>query len=109
MGETADCVVIGPDEEWVDSPHDLSVDSRRADGFYAQVRTYWPQLPDGALVLGYVGIRPKIHRPDEGSADFLIQGPQQHGIPGLVHLFGIESPGLTSALAIAEMVGAILA
>jgi len=100
---------FGPDEEWVGSPHDLSVDPSRADGFYAQVRTYWPQLPDGALAPGYAGIRPKIHAPHEGSADFVIQGPQQHGIPGLVNLFGIESPGLTSALAIGEMVGAILA
>jgi len=99
---------FGPDEEWVDGPDNLTVDARRADGFYAEIRQYWPQLPDAALAPGYAGIRPKIHSPQEGSADFWIQGPAQHGIAGLVNLFGIESPGLTSALAIGEMVGSIL-
>jgi len=100
---------FGPDEEWIESPDDLTVDPRRADSFYAEVRNYWPQLPDGALAPGYAGMRPKIHRPNEGSVDFLIQGPAQHGIAGLVNLFGIESPGLTSALAIGEYVHSILA
>ena len=93
---------FGPDVEWVESPDDLLVDPRRAQGFYAEVRRYWPQLPDGALLRGYAGIRPKIHGPGEPAADFMIQGPADHGVPGLVNLFGIESPGLTSALAIGE-------
>lgn len=93
---------FGPDVEWVESPDDLLVDPRRAQGFYAEVRRYWPQLPDSALLPGYAGIRPKIHGPGEPAADFMIQGPADHGVAGLVNLFGIESPGLTSALAIGE-------
>ena len=100
---------FGPDVEWVDSPTDLVVDPRRGDGFYAEVRRYWPGLPDGALVPGYAGIRPKIHAPGEAACDFVIQGPAEHGVAGLVNLFGIESPGLTSALAIGESVGQIVA
>ena len=100
---------FGPDVEWVDSPADLVVDPRRGDGFYAEVRRYWPGLPDGALVPGYAGIRPKIHAPGEAACDFVIQGPAVHGVAGLVNLFGIESPGLTSALAIGETVGQIVA
>ncbi|MBV5297074.1 MAG: NAD(P)/FAD-dependent oxidoreductase [Rhodoferax sp.] len=95
---------FGPDVQWVDSPDDLRVDPARGDAFYAEVRKYWPGLPDGALLPGYAGIRPKISGPQAASADFLIQGPASHGIPGLVNLFGIESPGLTSALAIGQYV-----
>ena len=72
------------------------------------MRRYWPDLPDGALAPSYSGVRPKIHRPDQPAPDFRIDGPVLHGIPGLVNLFGIESPGLTSALAIAEEVAAML-
>jgi len=95
---------FGPDVEWVDSADDLVVDPRRGDGFYAEVRKYWPALPDGALQPGYAGVRPKISAPDRPAADFVIMGPGVHGIPGLVNLFGIESPGLTSSLAIADWV-----
>ena len=99
---------FGPDVQWVDSADDLVVDPRRGDAFYAEVRKYWPALPDGALVPGYAGIRPKIHGPGEPAPDFCIQGPQDHGIAGLVNLFGIESPGLTSSLAIADHVAKLL-
>ncbi|RZL94621.1 MAG: NAD(P)/FAD-dependent oxidoreductase [Variovorax sp.] len=99
---------FGPDVEWVDSPDDLVVDARRGDGFYAEVRRYWPGLPDGALLPGYAGIRPKISGPGEPAADFVIQGPSDHAVPGLVNLFGIESPGLTSSLAIARRVAQLL-
>ncbi len=95
---------FGPDVQWVDDPADLQVDPRRGDGFYAEVRKYWPGLPDGALQPGYAGMRPKIQAPHEAAKDFVIQGPAVHGVPGLVNLFGIESPGLTSSLAIAERV-----
>jgi L-2-hydroxyglutarate oxidase LhgO len=100
---------FGPDVQWVDDPQDLAVDPARGDAFYAEVRKYWPALPDGALLPAYAGIRPKIHGPGSGASDFVIQGPAVHGVPGLVNLFGIESPGLTSALAIAEYVQAMLA
>ncbi len=99
---------FGPDVEWVGSPDDLVVDPRRGDAFYAEVRKYWPGLPDGALLAGYAGIRPKIHAPDQPASDFVIQGMAEHGVPGLVNLFGIESPGLTSALAIGRHVSALL-
>ena len=99
---------FGPDVEWVDSPDRLSVDPRRGDAFYAEVRKYWPALQDGSLAPGYAGIRPKISGPHEAAADFCIQGQATHGIPGLVNLFGIESPGLTSALAIGEHVAKVL-
>ncbi|KAG4080923.1 hypothetical protein HA402_010094 [Bradysia odoriphaga] len=92
---------FGPDTEWVHS-EDYTLDPRRADVFYAAVRSYWPTLQDGSLTPGYTGIRPKISGPDEPAADFMIAGPATHGVPGLVNLFGIESPGLTSSLAIAE-------
>ncbi len=95
---------FGPDVEWVNSPDELTVDPARGDAFYAEVRKYWPELPDGALQAGYAGIRPKIQSPTESARDFLIQGPQDHGVPGLVNLFGIESPGLTSSLALGEFV-----
>jgi L-2-hydroxyglutarate oxidase LhgO len=104
---------FGPDLEWLDvqRPEDIDyrVDPRRADGFYAEVRRYWPSLADGSLQPSYSGVRPKIHAPGEPAADFRIDGPSAHGVPGLVNLFGIESPGLTSAMAIAEHVSALLA
>lgn len=92
---------FGPDVEWVDRL-DYAVDPARSAVFYAAIRRYWPGLPDGALVPDYAGIRPKLSGPGEPIADFLIDGPAEHGLVGLVHLFGIESPGLTSALSIAE-------
>ncbi len=95
---------FGPDVQWVESAEDLQVDLARAPGFYADIRSYWPALPDGALQPGYAGMRPKIHGPDEPAGDFLIEGPAEHGLAGLVNLFGIESPGLTSALAIGDYV-----
>lgn len=94
---------FGPDVEWVDHI-DYEVDPRRGDSFYAAIRRYWPDLKDGALAPGYSGIRPKIVPPGAPAQDFVIQGPREHGVPGLVHLFGIESPGLTASLALAEMV-----
>jgi L-2-hydroxyglutarate oxidase LhgO len=100
---------FGPDVQWVDDPADLQVDPRRGDAFYAEVRKYWPALPDGALQAGSAGMRPKINAPYEAAADFMIQGPAEHGVPGLVNLLGIESPGLTSSLAIADEVCARLA
>ncbi|MCW5654655.1 NAD(P)/FAD-dependent oxidoreductase [Hydrogenophaga sp.] len=99
---------FGPDVQWVASPDDLVVDPARAEAFYGEVRRYWPGLADGALQPGYAGMRPKISGPDQPAADFLIQGPQVHGVPGLVNLFGIESPGLTSSLAIGARVAALL-
>ncbi|MBH1964021.1 MAG: NAD(P)/FAD-dependent oxidoreductase [Comamonadaceae bacterium] len=99
---------FGPDVQWVESADDLQVDSERGNSFYAEVRKYWPGLPDGALQAGYAGIRPKISGPNEPAADFCIQGPREHGVPGLVNLFGIESPGLTGCLAIGEHVARLL-
>ena len=93
---------FGPDVQWVDDPNDLAVSSAHEAAFYREVRQYWPGLPDGALQPGYAGIRPKISGPHEPAADFVIQGPAVHGVPGLVNLFGIESPGLTSCLAVGE-------
>lgn len=95
---------FGPDVQWVERADDLVVDPARGQAFYAEVRRYWPALPDGALQAGYAGLRPKISGPGEPAADFRIDGPAQHGVPGLVNLFGIESPGLTSCLAIGEEV-----
>jgi L-2-hydroxyglutarate oxidase LhgO len=100
---------FGPDVQWVDTPDDTRVEPARGDAFYAEVRKYWPALPDGALQPAYAGIRPKISGPDEPARDFCIQGPKDHGVRGLVNLFGIESPGLTSCLAIAEVVSEMLA
>lgn len=94
---------FGPDVEWVDSL-EYAVDPRRADSFYAAVRKYWPALQDGALQPGYSGIRPKIVPPGKPGQDFVVQGPQTHGVPGLINLFGIESPGLTASLALADHV-----
>jgi L-2-hydroxyglutarate oxidase LhgO len=97
-------VKFGPDVEWVEHDQDLIVDPARADKFYAAIRTYWPGLPDGALVADYAGIRPKLHSQSEPMPDFRIDGPAVHGVPDLVNLLGIESPGLTSSLAIADLV-----
>ncbi|SIT35202.1 FAD dependent oxidoreductase [Paraburkholderia ribeironis] len=94
---------FGPDVEWVDSIN-YDVDPRRAESFYEAIRAYWPALPDGALQPAYAGIRPKLSGPGEPAADFVIQGPAAHGVRGLVNLFGIESPGLTASLAIAQRV-----
>ena len=99
---------FGPDVEWIDDI-DYAVDPRRGDVFYAAVRRYWPGLRDGALQPGYAGIRPKISGPTEAAADFVVQGPEAHGIPGLVNLYGIESPGLTASLPLADAVLARLA
>jgi L-2-hydroxyglutarate oxidase LhgO len=98
---------FGPDVEWVERigmKNDYTVDPRRAERFYAAIRRYWPGLPDGALAPGYAGIRPKTAGPGAPAPDFAVQGPRAHGVPGLVNLFGIESPGLTSSLALAAMV-----
>ena len=103
---------FGPDVEWLghDDPDriDYQVDLRRADQFYEAVRKYWPGLPDNAIATDYSGCRPKLSAPGEPAADFRIDGPDLHGHPGLVHLFGIESPGLTSSLAIAAEVAGLL-
>jgi L-2-hydroxyglutarate oxidase LhgO len=98
---------FGPDVEWIESI-DYRVDPERAARFYAAIRRYWPGLPDGALEPGYAGIRPKITGPGEPAADFVVQGPREHGVAGLVNLFGIESPGLTASLALADDVAAHL-
>jgi L-2-hydroxyglutarate oxidase LhgO len=94
---------FGPDVQWIDAI-DYSVEPARADSFYAAVRRYWPDLPDGALQPGYAGIRPKIVPRGAPAQDFVVQGPQTHGVPGLINLFGIESPGLTASLALADHV-----
>jgi len=99
--------VFGPDLAYVET-EGYSVDPRRAEGFYAYVRRFWPDLPDGALSPDYAGIRPKIHGPDEPQPDFRLDGQAAHGIDGLVALFGIESPGLTCSLAIGEAIAALL-
>lgn len=98
---------FGPDTEWVDAI-DYRLDATRVDRFYSAIRRYWPDLPDNALQPGYTGIRPKITGPDMPAADFMIHGPADHGVDGLVHLFGIESPGLTACLALARHVSAML-
>jgi L-2-hydroxyglutarate oxidase LhgO len=94
---------FGPDVEWMDTI-DYTVDPARADSFYAAVRKYWPALKDGALQPGYAGIRPKTVPRGAPAQDFVVQGPQTHGVPGLINLFGIESPGLTASLALADHV-----
>jgi L-2-hydroxyglutarate oxidase LhgO len=99
---------FGPDVEWIDR-FDYSVDPNRPELFYPAIRRYWPGLPDGSLVPAYAGIRPKIVPPAIASQDFVIQGPRDHGIGGLINLFGIESPGLTSSLAIADHVAELAA
>ena len=94
---------FGPDVEWIDAI-DYRVDPSRSDSFYAAVRTYWPGLKDGGLQPGYAGIRPKTVPRGAPGQDFVVQGPQTHGVAGLVNLFGIDSPGLTASLAIADHV-----
>ena len=94
---------FGPDVEWI-AEENYTVDPRRAESFYARIRTYFPGLPDGALVPDYAGIRPKLRGPGEGQADFMIAGPPDHGMPRLVNLFGIELPGLTSSLSLGQLV-----
>ncbi len=94
---------FGPDVEWTER-EGYAVDPRRGDSFYAAIRRYWPGLPDGSLEPAYAGIRPKISAPGEPAADFAVHGPGDHGVPGVVALYGIESPGLTASLAIAELV-----
>ncbi|MEJ8310770.1 NAD(P)/FAD-dependent oxidoreductase [Agrobacterium larrymoorei] len=99
---------FGPDIEWIDRI-DYAVDPKRSAGFDEAIRRYWPGLPDDALQPAYSGIRPKISGPSEPAMDFRIDGPEQHAVAGLVNLFGIESPGLTASLAIADEVVARLA
>jgi L-2-hydroxyglutarate oxidase LhgO len=111
-------VKFGPDVEWLDPdvhPNDISLDPdpRRGEKFYDQVRKYWPLLPDKKLVPDYVGIRPKLNHPSTQASglsfmDFHIVGRESHGVPGLIHLFGIESPGLTSSMAIADHIRDVL-
>jgi len=100
-------VKFGPDLQWQDTI-DYRFDESREAGFYAAIRHYYPALADGALLPGYTGIRPKITAQGEPAADFSIQGPREHGVPGMVNLYGIESPGLTSSLAIADYVAELL-
>ncbi|WP_042778738.1 NAD(P)/FAD-dependent oxidoreductase [Sinorhizobium fredii] len=94
---------FGPDIKWVEKPH-YDVDPAKAALFYAGVRRYFPDLKDGTLLPAYSGIRPKIVPPAVASQDFVVQGPAVHGMPGLINLFGIESPGLTASLALAKLV-----
>jgi L-2-hydroxyglutarate oxidase LhgO len=94
---------FGPDVQWIDSL-DYDLDERRAAAFYSAIRRYYPDLRDGALQPGYTGIRPKLQAPGGPPEDFVVQGPETHGVPGLVNLFGIESPGLTASLALADEV-----
>ena len=99
---------FGPDMRWIDAPSYQFDDSQRG-AFAASIRQWWPALRDEDLTPDFVGVRPKIAGPGQPGADFLVQGPVVHGIDGLVNLFGIESPGLTSSLALAEEVAAVLA
>ena len=104
---------FGPDVQWLESSAagrelDYAVDASRAAAFAAEVRRYWPRLPEGAIVPAYSGIRPKLSGQGEPAADFRIDGPAQHGCDGMVQLFGIESPGLTASMAIGEAVAAIV-
>jgi L-2-hydroxyglutarate oxidase LhgO len=96
-------VKFGPDVSWLEGV-DYKFDEGREEAFYASIRRYYPALRDGSLLPGYTGIRPKLSAEGEPAADFVVQGPSVHGVPGLVNLYGIESPGLTSALALAEHV-----
>jgi L-2-hydroxyglutarate oxidase LhgO len=105
---------FGPDVQWLDSAAagaalDYAVDASRLPAFEAEVRRYWPRLPAGAMTPAYSGIRPKLSGPGEPAADFRIDGPGAHGCAGVVQLFGIESPGLTASLAIADRVAATVA
>jgi L-2-hydroxyglutarate oxidase LhgO len=98
---------FGPDVEWVDTP-DYQVDPTRAQAFVDSISWWWPALDPARLQPAYAGIRPKLHGPEDSFADFRIDGPESHGLAGVVHLFGIESPGLTASLAIADRVAALL-
>jgi L-2-hydroxyglutarate oxidase LhgO len=102
---------FGPDVEWLGDINpaaiDYTVNPARGESFYAAVRTYWPAMPDGVLTADYSGVRPKLSGPGEAAADFYIEGSDQHGLSGLVHLYGIESPGLTSSLALADVVAEV--
>ncbi len=103
---------FGPDLEWLDALNvdtpDYRVDEKRADAFIAAIRDYWPQVPAHRLAPAYSGIRPKLSGPGEPARDFLISGPSEHGVPGVVNLFGIESPGLTACLALGDRVAALI-
>jgi L-2-hydroxyglutarate oxidase LhgO len=99
---------FGPDVQWIDGI-DYRVDESRAAAFRDAIRRYWPGLADGVLQPGQAGIRPKLHAPGEPARDFMIQGPNEHAVPGLVNLYGIESPGLTASLAIGDTVAAMIA
>jgi L-2-hydroxyglutarate oxidase LhgO len=94
---------FGPDVEWVDVPN-FTVDPRRAERFYAEIRKYWPKLPESSLQADYAGIRPKLSGEGVATQDFRIDDVRVHGVPGLINLFGIESPGLTASLALADLV-----
>jgi L-2-hydroxyglutarate oxidase LhgO len=94
---------FGPDVEWVDGV-DYTFDESRGESFYRSIRRWFPGLPDGRLQPGYTGVRPKVSGAGEPPGDFIIQGPAEHGVPGLINLYGIESPGLTAALALASYV-----
>lgn len=98
---------FGPDTEWLEH-EDYRVDPGRADAFYPAIRNYWPDLPDDSLHPAYCGIRPKISAPGEPARDFIISSEAEHQVPGLINLFGIESPGLTSCLALAGRVRQLL-
>jgi L-2-hydroxyglutarate oxidase LhgO len=98
---------FGPDVEWIEH-EDYTIDPHRAAAFYDRIRSYWPRLPDGSLVPDYCGIRPKLSGPGQPQADFMVAGEAEHGLPRLVCLFGIESPGLTASLSLAEDVVDIL-
>ena len=98
---------FGPDVQWLENP-DYTVESNRADNFYVAIRRYWPKLPNNSLQPGYSGIRPKLVAKDSPQGDWKIEGPEHHGIDGIVNLFGIESPGLTSSLSIAKYVSELL-
>lgn len=106
--DLAGCARFGPDTEWVDELN-YDVDINRANSFYEAIRRYWPHLPNHSLAPGYVGIRPKITGPNEKAGDFTIQTESEHGVSGWVNLFGIESPGITASLAIADEVASLCA
>jgi L-2-hydroxyglutarate oxidase LhgO len=99
---------FGPDLQWT-SEADYGVDAGRAASFYESIRRYWPEIQPGALQPAYAGVRPKLSGPGEAARDFMISGPKDHGVEGIVNLFGIESPGLTASLAIGDVVASMLA
>ena len=105
--DLGDSVRFGPDVEWVTDLH-YAVNPARAEGFYAAIREYWPDLPDGSLQPAFSGIRPKLVPRGASPGDFLIEGPAEHGVGGLVNLLGIESPGLTASLAIGTEVARVI-